>query len=335
MPVIPICMAVDIEPDPRQIDRRNPPRWHGFESFLPWWNELRDDIGAGTNAIPSTWLLRMDSQIRIAYGDGTWAAHTYRREFDGLLERGDEVGLHTHFYRWDDGRDSWVVEHADPAWAESCIREALASYRDAFRTNCRVQSQGDRMLTERMLAVYEEEGLAYDFTVEPGLHELETLFPGELHTGSIPNFVGLPRDPWRPSRTDIRQSDPSNGYRPIIFPTTTFPFPPALEIGRKIHQLSRRLRGRLVSEDHRQQDWARCCVSYRPWFFEIALARALSASPIRAIHMVLRSDLPLEPDLQRNAERNLRRLAADPRFEFMLPDQAIAMAVPELAGVSG
>lgn len=329
---MPICLAVDIEPDPRQIDRKNPPRWRGFELFAPWFDRLRDDLNlAGHGTVPTSWLLRMDPQIRIAYGDGAWAARTYARQLDSFLERGDEIGLHTHLYRPHDDGVGWIIENEDPAWMELCVREALTAYREAFGIDCRSQSMGDRTLDPRLLEVYEDERVAYDFTVEPGMHAMTRLFPGEDTRGFVPSFEGMPRTPWLPARDDLRRSDPENGYPTIVFPLATFRFPAALELGRRTHQASRRWRNLLVSEDHRLQSWTRVCVTNRPWFFKLALKRALRESPMKALHFVVRSDLPLEPDLLRNAERNIRSLAADPRFCFVTPDEAMQMACPELA----
>ncbi|MFT4571576.1 MAG: hypothetical protein ACI8TX_003232 [Hyphomicrobiaceae bacterium] len=328
---IPVCFAVDVEPDPRQVDLRNREPWRGFELFQAWFDRLRDELlrdGLGT--VPTAWLLRLDPQIRIAYGDGAWGARTYAAQFENFLERGDEIGAHVHLYRPCDDGNGWIVDNDDPAWAKVCVRESLASYREAFGTDCQSISIGDRTLDQRLLAIYEDERVRYDFTVEPGLHGIERMFPWEASRGVIPNFEGMPRDPWRPARDNFAREDRANGYPTILCPLATFRFPAAFELGRRVHQLGRRWQGRLVSEDHRRQRWVRLCMTYRPWFFEFGLSRVSRKTALKVLHFVVRSDLPFEPDLQRNLARNIRRIAADPRFRFVSPEEAVQLACPDL-----
>src|SRR2546421_9273181 len=125
---IPVVLCIDIEPDDRAVDRRNPDRWRGFEQFAPRVETLRERLRRVTGApVAFTWLVRMDPQVADTWGSPTWAVERYADALAELELRGDELGAHTHLWRWHEGTGEWVTDH-DSAWAKRCVKMSL----DAF-----------------------------------------------------------------------------------------------------------------------------------------------------------------------------------------------------------
>ena len=63
-----------------------------------------------------------------------WVAERYASELAALESRGDQLGLHTHTWRWQK-RVGWVRDH-DPAWEEHCAEVALQAFETAYGRPC-------------------------------------------------------------------------------------------------------------------------------------------------------------------------------------------------------
>jgi hypothetical protein len=119
---IPVVVCVDVEPDARVFDPDDAPDWIGFERCVERLPALRERLESATGApVALTWFVRMDPQVAQAYGSPTWAAETYADQFAELLEGGDQLGLHTHQWRWDPNAGEWIADYEDPVWAEHCL----------------------------------------------------------------------------------------------------------------------------------------------------------------------------------------------------------------------
>src|SRR5688500_10630676 len=104
-------VLIDAEPDLRIFDPSKPSAWSGFEltcERIPSLRERLSDIGHAPIAF--TWLIRMDPQIAKCWGSAGWAAAAYEAEFSRCVESGDEVGLHTHPWRWLQAESRWVAD---------------------------------------------------------------------------------------------------------------------------------------------------------------------------------------------------------------------------------
>ena len=118
--VMPVVLAVDVEPEPGGGTWRDPRPWRGFERWLEVVPRLRDRLESLTHApVHFAWYVRCDPQIADIYGDAAWAADTYARGFDALRAAGDELAIHPHAWRWDDKAAHWVHDNASPAWCGS------------------------------------------------------------------------------------------------------------------------------------------------------------------------------------------------------------------------
>lgn len=165
---IPIIVSVDVEPGARRVDRRDPGPWLEFEEFLERIPALRERLSRLTAApVVFTWCLRMDPQVAETWGSPAWPAEAYRDAFAGLESVGDELGLHTHLWRWSHETDEWVTDN-DPEWGRRCVTMALRTFEEAFGRSCPVHRGGDRDLSAEMLACLEDGGVKVDLSVEPG-----------------------------------------------------------------------------------------------------------------------------------------------------------------------
>ena len=98
---IPVVLCIDVEPDDRQIAPADARPWRGFEGLRAWMGALRPRLPAPAGAPRFSWFVRVDRQVAEAFGSPAWALAHYAREIGALQLAGDELGIHSHAYRWD------------------------------------------------------------------------------------------------------------------------------------------------------------------------------------------------------------------------------------------
>src|SRR3712207_4375669 len=112
-------ITVDVEPDERTFPPDDPQPWTGFAQMTEKAGPLRERLSEITGApVAFSWFLRMDPQVKRAWGSHTWAADEYAEQLEALQADGDELGLHTHTWRIDEQRKEWIADYADQEWAE-------------------------------------------------------------------------------------------------------------------------------------------------------------------------------------------------------------------------
>lgn len=227
---LPIVLCVDVEPDLRVFPRDSPSAWSGFEAFLSRLPSLRGRLTEATGRPAAlTWFLRMDPQVAESWGSPGWTAQTYGAELEALLAEGDELGLHTHTWRWDAGGETWIADYADESWIGHCLEVGLEAYRSAFGRDCRAHRGGDHLLTGPMLERLGRAGVEVDLTIEPGWPP-DPGYEGAPTVGLLPDYREVPLHPYR--STPGRFPLPSPGdHGPLLMPLFS---PPAL---RRRHRL--------------------------------------------------------------------------------------------------
>ena len=163
------------------------------------------------------WCLRMDPNIAEVYGEPEWFATKYRDAFDDFLAAGDELGVHPHNWRWDDG---WVGDHDDAEWIAYCSAVGRGAFRHAFGEDCRVYRHGDGYMSNRLLAQIDDAGVRVDLTIEPGRPAKRGLKDDEATRGWLPDLRVAPRHAFHPSRHDFRVPDPSRPDGLLMLPLT-------------------------------------------------------------------------------------------------------------------
>lgn len=206
MPKIPIIICVDVEPDERELETQSPKDWVGFENTFESFTNVRSQLEKVTGAAANfSWFFRMDPQIKHTYGMHDWVIKRYGGAIRQLEQGGDELGLHIHAWRWNDALLRWVIDHGDQDWVEHCIHVSFEAFQDAFGRPCRSFRFGDRWMNNETMDLMESMGVDFDLTIEPGRGARPSVRPGELHTGSFPDYTTAPSWPYKPCRHDFRK----------------------------------------------------------------------------------------------------------------------------------
>lgn len=227
---VPVVLCVDVEPDLRVFARGDAKPWSGFERFVERLPSLRDRLSGIAGApVVITWFLRMDPQVAETWGSPTWVAEAYGDALTELVACGDELALHTHTWRWDDGAGTWIADFEDQGWAEHCLAMGLDAFESAFGRPCLAHRGGDRFLCSSMLSRLGEARVKVDLTIEPGWPPGGPSGDG-LAAGTLPDYRSVPRGPFRSS--PARFPAPAAGSEgPLLVPLFS---PPAL---RRRHRL--------------------------------------------------------------------------------------------------
>jgi len=293
---VPVVLCVDVEPDLRVVDRDDQRPWRGFERFAERVPALRERVAAIAGAPPViTWFLRMDPQVAETWGWATWVAETYGDALTELVASGDELGLHTHTWRWNDGAGTWIADFEDRDWAEHCLTMGLDAFESAFGRPPLAHRGGDRFLSGPMLSRLGEAGVKIDLTIEPGWPPGPPSGDG-LSTGTLPDYRRVPLRPYRSNPARFPAPD-GDGEGPLLVPLFS---PPAL---RRRHRLP------LPPDSHH-------------FVSRLALEMLRETPPVLAL--VLRSDAAL--DSWDVVTANLEHLARHPRMPFVTAG-AVAGAV--------
>jgi hypothetical protein len=136
-----------------------------------------------------------------------------------LLDAGDDVGLHTHSWRWSSEFERWMVDNTD-AWVRHSAESALAAYKDTFGDACRAHRFGDRFLSDDLLDVLTKAEVIVDCTLEPGFPEARGVVDGELGIGTLPDTRSAPRHPYRPAAHAFLVPDVERRDGPMLVPLT-------------------------------------------------------------------------------------------------------------------
>lgn len=234
-----------------------------------------------------TWLLRMDPQI----------AETR------LLDAGDELGLHSHPWRWLAEEERWIADFADHGWGEHCLSVSLDAFERSFGRGSAVHKGGDGYLNGRMLARLGAAGVKADFTVEPGRRPVPPK-PEDVR-GECPDYRGIPVAPYRSSPERFPQPDPA-GPGPLIVPLLTAP-------GRR-----NPLRRSPVSMEG------------SPRAFAQRLSAQLLLKPPPLLAMAVRSDASLDRRRWDAFEANLEHLARHLEVPLVTASEALELLPPHL-----
>jgi hypothetical protein len=205
MEKIPIVICIDVEPDARVTDPNVAIDWAGFEKTFEFYEQLRPHLQDATQSLVHfSWFVRMDPQIADTYGSPDWAIARYRRLFDRMEAAGDDIGLHTHAWRWEPESNEWIADMGDQEWVDHCVQMAFAAFEQSMNRKCQSFRFGDHWMNDATLALVERLGARFDLTVEPGRKELSI---PERYTGSPPDYSQAPQQPYRPSKLNFTEHD--------------------------------------------------------------------------------------------------------------------------------
>jgi len=317
---IPVIFCVDVEPDPRLVNRDAPEPWVGYEATQRYLRDLRPRIEAVTKApVHYSWFLRMDPQITEPYGSATWIVDHYPAHMEEIQRAGDEIGLHPHPYRWLEDERTWLHDFANQAWVDHCLRMSLEAFAKALGRPCLSLRFGDRWMNTATLNLAEELGVRFDFTVEPGTPPYPTPMPGEHASGPLPDYRRVPRVPYTPSPSDFRRPGRRDARTIRLIPLTSG----YLRLGFHPRQYLRRLR----ENGFRGRRQTTPLYMWLPWpapnTFDRMLDRALAAQRRPYLAFAIRTRQDISQAVGPRVDALLAHPAAS-RFRFSTPAEALA-----------
>jgi len=203
-----IIFAIDIEPDGRKPVRED--QWTGLDITLRELSKLRLQAEKLSQA-PSrfNFFLRFDPQIEQVGGRRDWVQQVYPGLIPWLQEHGDFTGIHSHFWRWNENRQHWFNDFADPAWRAHCLRSSIECYRSIFGERPTASRFGDSWLTNELIPLLKQEGIRYDLTMEPGVPS-HPVFDDPYASAWVPDYRRAPRVPYHPSVEDFLTPQPQS-----------------------------------------------------------------------------------------------------------------------------
>jgi hypothetical protein len=318
---IPVIICHDVEPDYRQVSADTGEDWEGFPETLRFFDAVRDRLAETTGAPAHfTWFFRMDPQIERAYGSPGWAAERYGELIASLERAGDELALHTHAWRWDEGSNRWVTDHGSRQWVQHCVRTSFEAYRKAFGRPCVSFRFGDHWMDDETMDLLESLGVQFELTVEPG--RIPRPYPADKSTnGTLPDYVSVPRRPYRPSRRDFRKHSPGSERDLWTIPVST-----GKEPGRFTG--IKRAAAALGVDLRKRNDTVPLNLELNPPVFRALTQSWLEAAEEKYLVLIVRSDACLPARARAQVEQNLDFLLAHPlarSFRFTTPAEALAL----------
>ncbi len=203
---ISIVMCIDVEPDERQVEACAQADWRGFEKTYEFFTQLRPQMEKVTGSrIHFSWFLRMDPQIAESYGSPSWVVTRYPHILKELKSAGDELGLHTHSWRWDQVAGNWVADFLNQEWIDHCVQMSFTAFQESLKQQCLSFRFGDRWMNNATLDLVEKLGARFDLTVEPGQKEVFPSTPDNPATGSLPDYTQAPNHPYRPAKSNFKK----------------------------------------------------------------------------------------------------------------------------------
>ena len=285
---------------------------------------LRSRLPSAAGAPRFSWFVRVDRQVAEGFGSPVWALAHYARAIDGLQLAGDELGIHSHAFRWDTRSQAWIIDHGNQAGVERTLREAFAAFEDAMGFGSRTFRFGDHWMNDATVRLLEELGVAIDLTLEPGMPEVSSLIARERHTGAITDLTAVPRTPYRPSARDFRTADPNRTGGIWIMPVTTGRLPAPVRQGRALYRW-------LTRAPDAGFDVLALNLALAPVLFRAIAAPILGADPPPCLVLPIRSDVGARPHALRRLQANIDYLLRHPlrdRFAFCTAVQALELIHP-------
>jgi hypothetical protein len=323
---IPVILNIDVEPDEFLVDIHDPQPWRGFEFCQSYLTGLREKFAEATGcAVHFNWMLRMDPQIAIAYGSGTWAVDSYGDFLARCRAAGDHIGLHVHNYRWSKELNGWLDDSASVAWMTECLETAVQSFSQAFGTPATSLRFGNYWQSTEAVNCAEKLGIRYDLSIEPGVLSKRSV-GGRVQTGVTPSFTRVPRVPYVPATDNFRR--PLAG--PVSRSITLIPLTSAyLKLGYSPRDIRSRV-GRLL-RNGRQGRWQSTPLAMlAEWggenTFSNMLTRALARQASPYLAFAIRSNINqtrlarIDPCMQA-----LLDLCRDVNLRFCTPEETMAL----------
>jgi len=310
-------ICIDIEPDERALDPRVRADWLGFEKSYEFFSELRRRLEIATGSpVHFSWFLRMDPQVAHIYGSPDWCVTRYPHLIEALEAAGDELGIHTHAWRWDEHSGHWNEDFGDQGWVEHCVCSSFEAFQTSLNRKCRSFRFGDRWMNNQTLGLLEKLGTRFELTIEPG-QSGQSLLPDEHFTGLFPDYTSTPRVPYHPDETDFTKPGFGRKRSLWMIPVSTG----------STESLAAPSDGSSDQNDQMvHQDSITLNLAFEQSVLAPIINRLLSILSNPYLVLVARTDVGVNPGYRFNLEQNLEYLLSHPlikEFVFETPAEAI------------
>lgn len=315
---IPTIWRIDVEPDeiPSGSGRAS---WSGFIAMDGLVKQLRQHLeDRSGSAVHPTWFLRLDPEIERSFGQVDFVVARNRGLIDELLAQGDRLGIHVHYYRWDERRQIGYSDHADVGWLTHCFNVAAKAFERSFGEPVRRACHGGYFLHEALVDCAIAAGVEVDVTPEPGLDaQSDDRSFGAYATAPSPDFRNYPRRPYYPSRNALGVPATSSATaRPmLIVPLTAYDYPTALT------PWHRRIAKRVLRRPRQHLPLNPFKTWSHPKTYWDLVERAADEGPARYVAFAIRTDA-LDSRTHRMARAILEYLPSHPiarRLRFVDP----------------
>ena len=222
---IPVAIFIESEPDTYNTTKSPPTEKFGCESLqlsFEVWNSFRQNDEKLTNQPTNfNWMLRADPSMDALGEPLEQLANRYRKDFDNVLRRGNQLGIHFHPYNWDNERHSWVAELEDKRWVAEMMRQALARFKAVFDFKPEIICFSDNAyISNWTLNLLEE----LDIKIDVSLHRFSPAVFIDLPvngSGKISAaYLNLPEYPYRPDPEDFTRVGKISQRNIILIPTS-------------------------------------------------------------------------------------------------------------------
>lgn len=202
-----ISLTIDCDPDGlsgKEVNR-NTLSWKGLDNaaYLP--EELKDRF---SYAIPLTWFLRIDGQIRDVFGKSLDLHEKYFDFWGKVQKLGHEIGWHPHLYKQDEG-NGWKLL-TDSKEISDELSELWTDITQA-NLHLKVFRNGEGWINTKIMEQICQSGIQCDSTALPDIFRTD---------GHPLNWRGTPNQPYYPCPDDVRK--PCHSANIVEFPMNTW-----------------------------------------------------------------------------------------------------------------
>jgi hypothetical protein len=209
-----IILCVDADPDGINVPgvtyrKKTKLSWSTLKKRIPEIIKIADSMENNFDIkVKLNWFLRCDHQINELYGSYNWVLSEFDSIWKSLRKRGDEIGWHPHFWKWDDKKNTWFQEIKDKKWMVECLENGFKNISNwlgeipAVRTGWGYHDNNTMNKLDQL-------GVKLDLSGLPSLKSQGTILDGAFC--DYYNWETTSEKPYNPSKQDYRLV----GFKPL------------------------------------------------------------------------------------------------------------------------